>query len=261
MGSGLSPEETIRRYVDSYFDHQLSSSSRTFIAQALRHEHPQHQVTISKAFYLQTTEVTQRQWRQVMGGNPSHFQECGEDCPVESVSWNEAQEFIKKLNRMEETDQYRLPTEAEWEYSCRAGSISVWCFGDNEVDLGEYAWYQKNSGGKTHPVGQLSPNAWGLYDMHGNVVEYCLDFYKFYPAGPFTELSRFFSYGWDREKFTDRDPVLRSGSYADPIVNLRSASRDRFCFGGGEGWPGGVSASNIGFRVARTLDSPSVPKP
>jgi formylglycine-generating enzyme required for sulfatase activity len=97
-------------------------------------ERPQHQVTFSQPFYLQATPVTQGQWEKVMGDNPSHFKECGEDCPVEQVSWDDAQEFIKKLNRMEKTDKYRLPTEAEWEYACRAGSTTRFCFGVGERD-------------------------------------------------------------------------------------------------------------------------------
>ncbi len=147
----------------------------------------QHQVTISRPFYLQTTEVTQGQWQKVMGSNPAHFNKCGKDCPVESVSWNDAQEFIRKLNQMEKTDTYRLPTEAEWEWACRAKSTGRFSFGDSEAGLKDYAWFDKNSAAKTQPVGQLKPNAWGLYDMHGNVWEWCRDWYGRYPAGPVTD--------------------------------------------------------------------------
>ena len=106
----------------------------------------QHRVTLTKSFYMQTTEVTQGQWKKIMGNNPSYFKNCGDDCPVEQVSWNDAQEFIRKLNRKEGADKYRLPTEAEWEYACRAGSTTRFCFGDSDSRLGEYAWYTKEVG-------------------------------------------------------------------------------------------------------------------
>ena len=108
-----------------------------------------------------------------MGNNPSNFK--GEDRPVESVSWKDVQEFVKKLNEKEGTDKYRLPSEAEWEYACRAGTQTRYSFGDDESKLNEYAWYDKNSGSETHPVGQKKPNPWGLYDMHGNVWEWVQD--------------------------------------------------------------------------------------
>ena len=99
----------------------------------------------------------------------------GNDLPVESVSWNEVQDFIKKLNEKEGTNKYRLPTEAEWEYAARAETTTRYSFGDDDSKLGEYAWYSENSGEKTHPVGQKKPNSWGLYDMHGNVLEWVQD--------------------------------------------------------------------------------------
>jgi len=143
----------------------------------------QHSVTLTKGFYIQTTEVTQRQWTAVMGNNPSFFQNCGDNCPVDHVSWNDVQEFIRKLNQQEGSDVYRLPAEAEWEYACRAGSTTRFCYGDDEKRLGEYAWFEENSEGRTHPVGRKKPNAWGLYDMHGNVWEWCQDWYGEYPHG------------------------------------------------------------------------------
>ena len=100
------------------------------------------QVTFVKGFYIGITEVTQGQWRDVMGNNPSYFRNCGDDCPVESVSWNDVQQFIWRLNQTERTRKFRLPTEAEWEYACRAGSNSNFCFGDDESRLREYAWYK-----------------------------------------------------------------------------------------------------------------------
>jgi formylglycine-generating enzyme required for sulfatase activity len=140
-------------------------------------EKPRHKVKISQAFFLGTTEVTQGQWRSVMGNNPSFFSYCGDNCPVEQVSWNDAQDFIKKLCQKEGMSpcKYRLPTEAEWEYSARAGGFTTYYWG-NRMD-GAYAWYDGNSGGKTHEVGTRKPNAWGLYDMTGNVWEWVQDWY------------------------------------------------------------------------------------
>jgi len=147
-------------------------------------EGPQHEVTISKPFYMSVTEVTQAQYQAIMGTNPSHFK--GETNPVDTVSWNDATEFCKKLS--DKTRQaVRLPTEAEWEYACRAGSRTRFCFGDAGEGLGEYAWYTVNSGGTTHSVGQKKPNAWGLYDMHGNLWEWCADWYGGYPEGAVTD--------------------------------------------------------------------------
>jgi formylglycine-generating enzyme required for sulfatase activity len=138
-------------------------------------EGPVHQVNISKAFYMSKYEVTQKQWRDVMGSSPSYFK--GDDLPVESVSWNDVQDFIKKLNEKEGGNKYRLPSEAEWEYAARAGTATRYSFGDDESKLGDYAWYMVNSGDKTHDVGQKKPNPWGLYDMHGNVWEWVQDIY------------------------------------------------------------------------------------
>jgi formylglycine-generating enzyme required for sulfatase activity len=140
----------------------------------------QHEVTISKPFYMGVTEVTQAQYQAVMGANPSQFK--GPTNPVDSVSWDDAVEFCRKLS--EKTRKaVRLPTEAEWEYACRAGSKTRFCFGDTEEGLGNYAWYDANSSRTTHPVGQKKPNAWGLYDIHGNVWEWCADWYEDYPRG------------------------------------------------------------------------------
>jgi formylglycine-generating enzyme required for sulfatase activity len=138
-------------------------------------ETPQHRVSISKPFYLGKYEVTQAQWTAVMGSNPSNFKDRSN--PVEHVSWDDVQVFIRRLNQQEGHNRYRLPTEAEWEYAARAGSTGAYSFGDDADSLGRYGWYGGNSGGKTHPVGQKEPNAWGLYDMHGNVFEWVQDWY------------------------------------------------------------------------------------
>ncbi len=148
----------------------------------------QHKVTISPPYYLQTTEITQGQWKMIMGNNPSSFANCGDDCPVEKVSWNDAQEFIRKLNQKENTSKYRLPTEAEWEYAVRSGGKDEkWAGTSDELKLKNYAWYDHNSTKKTHPVGQKRPNGLGLYDMTGNVFEWCQDWYGDYPSGSVTD--------------------------------------------------------------------------
>ena len=145
-----------------------------------------HQVTLTRGFWIGRFPVTQGQWEEVMGGNPSRFKESGPDAPVEEVSWDDAQEFCLALGQRDGRE-YRLPTEAEWEYACRAGSTGAWCFGDDEEMLGDYAWYYGNSDDRTHPVGRKKPNAWGIHDMHGNVFEWCQDWYGDYPEGPTTD--------------------------------------------------------------------------
>jgi formylglycine-generating enzyme required for sulfatase activity len=147
-------------------------------------ESPQHEVTISKPFYMGVTEVTQAQYEAVMGTNPSEFK--GPTNPVESVSWNEATEFCRKLS-LKTRRTVRLPTEAEWEYACRAGTNTRFSFGNFDSTLADYGWSSSNSGGTTHPVGQKKPNAWGLYDMHGNVMEWCADWRGSYPSGACTD--------------------------------------------------------------------------
>jgi len=155
----------------------------------------QHQVTLTKEFYMQTTEVTQGQWKKVMGSNPSQFNKCGDDCPVEKVSWNDVQDFIHRLNQQESSGIYRLPTEAEWEYAARAGTTAPFVFGrclsTGQANFdGNYPFPECPKGEfrkKTVPVGSFSPNNWGLYDMHGNVWEWCQDWYKSYPSGSETD--------------------------------------------------------------------------
>ncbi len=193
-----------------------------------------HEVTLTKDYWMQTTETTQAQWEAVMGSNPSDFK--GADLPVEQVSWEDCQKFMEKLNAKAK-EQLKgkaasLPTEAEWEYACRAGSKDKWSFGDDESKLVDYAWYSKNSVGKTHAVAQKKPNAWGLHDMTGNVYEWCQDWYGGYggkatdPTGPGSGTSR----------------VLRGGTWAHLATDLYSANRDRVV-------PAGHN-SLIGLRVA-----------
>jgi formylglycine-generating enzyme required for sulfatase activity len=149
-------------------------------------EKPVHQVTIKYSYYIGRFEVTQAQWQSVMGNNPSSFKGDLADpyikLPVESVSWDDTQNFINKLNEGNDGFRYRLPTEAEWEYACRAGTTGAYA-----GNLSQMAWFAENSENRTHTVGQKQPNAWGLFDMHGNVWEWCQDWYDAYPTGPVTD--------------------------------------------------------------------------
>jgi len=236
-------------------------------------QHTQHTVTISKAFYMQTTEVTQGQWKEVMGTEPWKDQEFktpeggdlgfggamgglltqqkripiyikeGESYPATYVSWNDAVAFCKTLSKKEDK-KYRLPTEAEWEYACRAGTKTAWSFGNNENKLVDYAWYEENAYSRNgqqyaHQVGLKNPNAFGLYDMHGNVFEWCHDYYgedyyiqspKNDPTGPASGVKR----------------VIRGGSWFDHGGVSRSADRYK-----------DVADHHVsinGFRVVRELD-------
>ena len=181
-------------------------------------ESPAHKVTIQNPFYLGRSAVTQKQWKLIMGNNPSHFK--GEDRPVEMVSWEDAQQFITKLNEKEGTDKYRLPSEAEWEYACRAGTQTRYFFGNDESKLNEHAWYSGNSGGKTHTIGCKKPNPWGLYDMHGNVWEWVQDeWHEDYNGAPSDGTA------WEEENLLDR--VSRGGSWYCTTEFCRSAGRFR----------------------------------
>lgn len=196
-------------------------------------EKPTHEVCLSP-FYLGRYEVTQGEWRKVMGFNPSLFTACGDDCPVDQVSWSDAREFIHRLNRLTGRN-YRLPTEAEWEYACRGGSkAGRYCGG--EVDT--VAWHRGNSGNMVHPVGRKTPNGFGIFDMSGNVWEWVQDWSGPYPAkkqqdpqGPESGSSRArrggsWQYGADKARAT-----WRSSGYQD----------DR--------------AMDIGFRLAHPAES------
>jgi formylglycine-generating enzyme required for sulfatase activity len=185
-----------------------------------------HQVSLSKGFYLGMTEVTHRQWNDVMGNNPSAFNECGEDCPVESVSWHEVQKFIRKLNDMEEKSVYRLPTEAEWEYACRAGTETLFSYGNclstDQANFDGRRTLHACSNGKYResplPVATFPANSWGLYDMHGNVWEWCLDWYGKKLSGDVADPT-----GASAGKYK----VIRGGSWFSVDHDCRSANRDR----------------------------------
>jgi formylglycine-generating enzyme required for sulfatase activity len=178
-------------------------------------------VTISKPFYLGKYEVTQEQWVAVMGegSNPAEFK--GRSNPVERVSWDDAQVFIQKLNQKEGGNKYRLPTEAEWEHAARAGTTTEYFFGDDPAALGQYAWFDKNSQGTTHPVGEKKPNPWGLYDIYGNVWEWMADWYEerkedWFKAGAVTDPT-----GPASGSFR----VNRGGSWYDSAEVCRPADR------------------------------------
>jgi formylglycine-generating enzyme required for sulfatase activity len=177
-------------------------------------EKPVHEVTINYSFYMGKYEVTQAQWQAVMGSNPSSFKDCGGNCPVEEVSWNDAQNFINKLNEANDGYKYRLPSEAEWEYACRAGTTGDYY----AADVDDIGWYDK-SGKKTHAVGGKQPNAFGLYDMSGNVWEWCKDWYHDSYNGAPTDGSAWLTGGEQKYR------VLRGGSWLSYASFLRSALR------------------------------------
>jgi len=185
----------------------------------------QHEVTLTQGFYMQTTEITQGQWKAVMGDNIAWYNNCGDDCPAENTSWFDVQDFIDKLNAKDE-GTYRLPTEAEWEYAARAGTTTAFASGEITETEDEYdpnldimGWYIYNSDYQPQPVAQKKPNAWGLYDMHGNVWEWVADWYGDYPDSAVTDPT-----GPSSGEFR----VLRGGCYANPARGCRSANRYKF---------------------------------
>ncbi|MBM4089091.1 MAG: formylglycine-generating enzyme family protein [Planctomycetes bacterium] len=204
-------------------------------------EQPVHHVRITRGFYLGIHQVTQAAYRAVTGKNPSHFK--GDDRPVEQVSWDDAAEYCRLLTKAEGKSgvlpagaEYRLPTEAEWEYACRVGSTGRYCFGDSDAQLAEYAWYDENSGSATHPVGQKKPNAWGLYDMHGNVWEWCQDWSDAYSSGVATD---------PKGPTSGSARVSRGGGWSLNAGYCRTASRD---------WDvPSYRDYDLGFRLARSV--------
>lgn len=202
-------------------------------------EKPVHRVRISRPFEMGKYEVTQAQWEAVMDSNPSKFK--GANLPVESVSWNNAQEFIQKLNGRKDGYLYRLPTEAEWEYACRAGTTTEFAFGDSlspaQANFSDSHDEDVAKAGGTTVVGEYHPNAWGLYDMHGNVYEWCQDWHgsNYYiqsasvdPQGPATGSGR----------------VARGGAWGSFMRSLRSAYRYEFA--------SDRRVNGLGFRLVRT---------
>jgi formylglycine-generating enzyme required for sulfatase activity len=216
-------------------------------------ERPQRCVFINNGFALGRYEVTQEQWQAVMNSNPSSFK--GPQLPVTNVSWNDAQEFLARLQTFDSNHSYRLPTEAEWEYACRAGvesDFSSDAYGspdkemkmetsktpeETEVTLATLGWFRSNAFNHPHPVGQLKPNAWGLFDMHGNVREWCQDWYDstYYKSNPVED---------PQGPQTGAMKVNRGGSWQSPAAMCRSAAR-------AYDLPTERN-SQIGFRIVRT---------
>jgi outer membrane protein OmpA-like peptidoglycan-associated protein len=200
-----------------------------------------HEVRLSQDFHLQRTEITQGQWRAVMGDNPAFFLNCGDECPVEQVSWEDVQLFLSRLNQLDRNYNYRLPSEAEWEYAARAGSPGALPSGDlqgaegealfHDPNLDPIGWYVGNSDQGTHPVGQKQANAWGFYDMHGNVQEWVADWHNTYPfnavidpAGPEqgrTKIRRGGSWNLYARLCRSAGRAWASPSLFDPFTGLR----------------------------------------
>ena len=252
-------EESLKDWILSFPFQTISAGSFTMGSPATESnrddDEAQVQVTISKPFEIMTKEVTQSQWVKVMGSNPSRFKS-EDDCdnhendmcpnhPVEQVSWDAVQGYIGKLNKAlglsgcdgtpsSSAGCYRLPTEAEWEYSARGGTTATYSFGYDASDLGNYAWYSGNSEGKTHQVGLKAPNPKGLYDVHGNVWEWVQDKYTSDLPG-----------GSDPLNTSGSDRVIRGSNWSDGAHVLRSAFRSSV-------YPA-YGYDFVGFRLVRTL--------
>ena len=241
---------TPKRMMSSFAQDMISVPAGAFLMGATEtemrqcgrvgHEFPLHQVTLS-AFAISAYPVTQAQWQAVMGNNPSRFKSA--DRPVENVSWQDCQEFIATLNATVGTLhvtplQYRLPTEAEWECACRAGTQTIWPFGNDPEPIGQYAWFNGNAGNQTHPVGKFLPNAWGAYDMLGNVWEWCADWFdeEYYASSPMEN---------PQGPTSGQTRVLRGGAWNNYPNICRSASRNKLA--------PHIGSYLIGFRLARSV--------
>ena len=204
----------------------------------------QHRVQMTKGFFMGVTEVTRQQWQMIMGDTPAKSDPGGANHPVDHVSWNECQQFIMALNKQEKSRRYRLPSEAEWEYACRAGSDSALTNGDithmgceHDPNLNRVGWYCGNTEEMTQPVGKKEPNAWGLHDMHGNAWEWCQDWYEKYPEG---------------QSLNPKGPpagssrVFRGGGWGLTARTCRSAFRDKYA--------PDLKCKLLGFRIVREAD-------
>ena len=223
MGAEPTTYERLKRTVAGWFGKTVNLPYKDI-------ESPVHDVTLD-GFWIGETEVTQRQYEAITGKEPSQFR--GPNNPVEMVSWNDATAFCRELSA-KTSQTFTLPTEAQWEYACRAGSTGEFCFGDDISELDVYAWHKGNSDGRTHPAKGKKPNAWGLYDMHGSVWEYCQDSRDYYKPG--------------RQKNpvcnSGSNLALRGGSWANRASRGRSAYRHTA--------RSGPAADAFGFRIVRT---------
>jgi formylglycine-generating enzyme required for sulfatase activity len=207
-------------------------------------EKPAVKVTLKKPFAMAKYEVTQELYELVMGKNPAKWR--GVRNSVEMVTWDEANTFcakattlLRKEKLIGEKDVVRLPSEAEWEYACRAGTKTAWSFGDDVKEIGTFSWYDKNSPGNDPPVGRKKPTAWGLYAMHGYVSEWCADDWH-------DSLKDFPADGSPRKKTDEKDRVIRGGSFADAAEKHRSAYRDHK--------PADHKSDRVGFRCAKAKE-------
>ena len=228
-----SPGTVVRNSIGMEFAYVPAGSFQMGSSNSDQKGTPIHQVTFANGFYMDRYEVTEAQWQKVMGSAPK-YGTCGENCPVSGVSWNDAQEFVKKLNAANDGYTYHLPSEAEWEYAARAGTTA-----DNLGDVDSMAWFGKNSGEKTHPVGQKKPNAWGLYDMYGNDEEWVMDYFHFHYDGAPTDGS-----AWLTGGETDFR-TLRGGSYNSDVEYL--SRRDQL--------KPDAEVLSVGFRVVAVSQS------
>jgi formylglycine-generating enzyme required for sulfatase activity len=239
-------EQILKRFVDEFVlltpgEGKYPASFVMGSEQELATEKPAHKVTFKYSFAMAKYEVTQELYEVVMARTPSKWK--GPRNSVEKVNWHEANEFcakvtaeLRKHKLIKENEIIRLPTEAEWEYACRAGTTTKYSFGDDVKGLTEYAWYKDNSKGHDPPVGKKRPNAWGLYDMHGYIWEWCADAWgDDYQGAPSDGTAR------DHPKATER--VLRGGSWADSAEAARSGFRHHN--------PSEARSDTIGFRCVR----------
>jgi formylglycine-generating enzyme required for sulfatase activity len=196
-----------------------------------------HVVTLTEGFWLSTFEVTQDQWKELMDSNPSSIED--DNLPVDNISWEDVQDFLELLNAAKASAVYRLPTEAQWEYAYRAGNVTRFYWGEdsNGTGIDDHAWFSDNSGFEIHPVGEKEPNAWGLYDMSGNVSEFCQDYYGEYPEEAISDPE-----GPDTGEFR----VVRGGGFFSDQILCRAAVRERSQEQGGD--------NGRGFRLLRIAD-------
>ncbi len=234
----LLPGQTIKDCADCPEMVVLPSGSFGMGSYDYLDEQPIHSVSISN-YLIGKAEVTQGQWRAVMGNNPSRFSQCGDYCPVEQVSWNDAQEFARRLSQ-KTGKQYRLPSEAEWEYAARAGTDTKWSFGDSPYVLVDYAWYGANSQGRTQLVAQKKQNQFGLFDMYGNVMEWVEDCdHQNYIGAPTN------GEAWITDCLSGRRMVRGGSAFQSLMFNLRPSNRYFFL--------SERRFNDVGFRLARAL--------